>query len=351
MKKILSMFVTFGLVFVMALLTGIMAQASYTPDVKITVPNNENANDTDSTTINVPQNNDANANAGSGISDDIAVGHGNDNVNTTNDVSQNNDSRPNSNGRTFDNFIIRPSDWNNPFSDVGRSDWFYDNVALVQINGLMTGTSPTTFAPNMPLTRAMFVRILANLEKVDLSQYTTSRFSDVPVAQWYTSAVEWAADMGIVTGIGNNMFAPNANVTREQMAVMLYNYINFKGITLPANNASAPFADESEISSWAIEAVKAIQAAGIISGRPGNLFDPQATATRVEVATIFARFIEIMSNIDTVDVNVNAANDDSALATEDDDILSMGMAFGFTGVALAGIAVEIGRKKKRNRTV
>jgi hypothetical protein len=169
-----------------------------------------------------------------------------------------------------------------------------------------------------------------------------------------TSAVEWAADMGIVTGIGNNMFAPNANVTREQMAVMLYNYINFKGISLPVNNIPAAFADEGEISSWAINAVKSIQAAGIISGRPGNLFDPQATATRAEVATIFARFITILSEYALDDHNSTTELDSTQISNdvaEDDGIPPVGIALGFTSAGMAGIAgVLIGKKKRAAKT-
>jgi len=188
-----------------------------------------------------------------------------------------------------------PPEWVNPFSDVTRADWFYGYVASVNTKGLMAGTGETTFEPNIPVTRAMFTRILSNLEKPDLSGYAAARFSDVPSGQWYTAAIEWAADMGIVAGVGDNMFDPGANITREQMAVMLNNYVKYKGISLPAGQGtSAAFADENEISPWAIDAVRAIQAAGIVSGRPGNLYDPKTSATRAEVATIFTRFLDII---------------------------------------------------------
>ena len=217
-----------------------------------------------------------------------------ENSNTGNneqEASQNDNPNPENNNGLSEP-TLKPSEWINPFSDVKRADWFYDYLASVHMKGLMVGTSQTTFDPNIPVTRAMFARILANLDKIDLSTDTGSRFSDVPAGQWYTSAVEWAADMGIVAGIGNNMFDPNANITREQMAVMLNNYVKYKGISFPVSQPSSAFADEKDISSWAIEAVKAIQSAGIVSGKPGNLYDPKTSATRAEVATIFTRFLE-----------------------------------------------------------
>jgi len=185
-------------------------------------------------------------------------------------------------------------EWENPFVDVDSSDWFYSAVESVVTNGLFSGVSENIINPHGTMTRAMFTRVLANLDGVDLLEYTTSRFVDVPASVWYAPAVEWAASVGLVSGVGNNRFAPNDNVTREKMAVMLYNYIRFKDILLPVNNAAA-FADEHDVSSWAVEAVRVIQAAGIISGKPGNIFDPKALATRAEAATIFARFLKIIT--------------------------------------------------------
>jgi hypothetical protein len=148
------------------------------------------------------------------------------------------------------------------------------------------------FNPDGKMTRAMFAAVLANIEGVDLSAYTISRFTDVPIDAWYFKAVEWAADMGIVSGVGDNRFNPDAEITREQMAVMLANYVCYKRYILPQGQAAA-FNDEADISSWALNSVRIIQAAGIIGGRPGNIFDPQGTATRAEVATIFTSYINV----------------------------------------------------------
>jgi len=157
----------------------------------------------------------------------------------------------------------------------------------------MAGTGSNTFTPNAAVTRAMFARMLANLSKADLSIYTGSRFSDVPLGQWYTQAIEWAADKGVTAGTGNGKFSPNANITREQMAVMLNNYIKYMQILLPAGETVTAFNDAAQISPWAADAVTAIQSCGLINGKPGNVYDPKNTATRAEAATVFAPFIGV----------------------------------------------------------
>ena len=145
------------------------------------------------------------------------------------------------------------------------------------------------------MTRAMFAAVLYRIEDrqsaIDDKGYAQV-FNDIVEGAWYYDAVLWAADKGIVSGVGGGKFDPNAPVTREQMAVMLWNYIQHKEYELKATAAGAAFADEEKISDWARDSVKSIQRAGIIGGKPGNLFDPQGVATRAEVATIFARFAE-----------------------------------------------------------
>ena len=182
----------------------------------------------------------------------------------------------------------------NPFNDVSKNNWFYNNVNSAYTFGLFNGTTSTTFSPGSSMTRAMFVQVLANLENVDRSDNTSSRFSDVAGEQWYTAAVEWAAEAGIVGGKSADLFDPHASITREQMLVILYNYMNYKGYELPPSQAQ-PFADASEISSWALEAVKALQGIGIVTGKGNNIFDPQGTATRAEVAAVFVRIIEYLA--------------------------------------------------------
>src|SRR5690606_19371050 len=112
--------------------------------------------------------------------------------------------------------------------------------------------------------------------------------------QWYTAAVEWAAENGIVNGISADLFDPHASLTREQMLVILYNYMNYKGYEIPLSETQA-FADENAISTWAYQAVKALQGIDIVTGKGHNLFDPKGTATRAEVATVFVRLIEYLA--------------------------------------------------------
>ena len=182
----------------------------------------------------------------------------------------------------------------NPLGDVNRNDWFYGYVNSAYTYDLFNGATSTTFSPGNPMTRAMFVQVLANLENANHSDYTSSRFSDVADGQWYTAAVEWAAEKGIVKGTSTDKFDPNSPMTREQMLMILYNYMKYKGYEL-SEGVAASFADEREISSWAMEAVQALRGIGIVVGNPDNLFAPKATATRAEVATIFVRFVEYLA--------------------------------------------------------
>jgi hypothetical protein len=181
------------------------------------------------------------------------------------------------------------------FDDVLPGSWYYDYVETVAVNGLFQGTGHRIFDPYVSMTRAMFVQVLARLYGADLGAFAENApaFYDVEPGAWYFAAVEWAAQMGIVLGFGEGMFAPQMEITREQMAAMLYRYVQFMGIQLPVGEVAA-FIDQDAISDWAREAVEAIQAAGIVAGRPDGSFDPQATATRAEVAAIFARFLELI---------------------------------------------------------
>ena len=121
-----------------------------------------------------------------------------------------------------------------------------------------------------------------------------TQFSDVADGAWYGDAVSWAAGSGIVSGIGGGRFDPDAPVTREQIAVMLMNYVRYKNYALRSTADAATFADDTSISTWARDAVRSIQRVGVIGGKPGNLFDPQGVATRAEVATIFLRLAEAL---------------------------------------------------------
>ena len=181
------------------------------------------------------------------------------------------------------------------FTDVLQNQWFFNYVTRVSQLGIFQGTSAGVFSPNLNMTRAMFVQAISNFHRNGIGGVTLfgQPFVDVSPGSWYYEPIAWAANSEIVRGIGNTqnrVFAPNSNITREQIAVMLFNYANFSTINLPTNVWAVEFADQSEISEWAAIAVSALNSAGVITGRPGNLFDPLASATRAEVAAIFSRF-------------------------------------------------------------
>ena len=177
-----------------------------------------------------------------------------------------------------------------PCTDVIDSDWYYDAVKYAYENGLFNGTSATEFSPNTTMTRGMMVTVLHRLAGSPNSD--ASSFTDVASDTWYSDAINWAASVGIVNGIGNNLFAPTQEITREQMAVILYNYCIFKGIELLAIRENGSFADADAVSDWAAEAVQAMYQAGILNGKGNGIFDPKGTATRAEVAQMFMNFME-----------------------------------------------------------
>ncbi|ODM24960.1 hypothetical protein A7W90_01315 [Clostridium sp. Bc-iso-3] len=185
-----------------------------------------------------------------------------------------------------------PIEWVNPFEDVKTSDWFYSDVEYVVQNGLFSGTSATTFEPNNRMTRAMLVTVLWRLEGSPV--LGNNPFEDVPSGQWYSEAVAWAAQNGIVSGMGDGLFAPNSDITREQMATILYRYEQFSGKIPPDIVADREFSDWDDISDYAKNPVNVLTAQGIINGKPGNLFDPKGTATRAEVAAMLHRFLEVV---------------------------------------------------------
>jgi hypothetical protein len=182
--------------------------------------------------------------------------------------------------------------WDSPFTDVQNDSWHFGDVEYAFENGLFAGTNTTTFSPTTPMTRGMIVTVLGRLAGADVSGYTTSSFSDVPTGQYYSAFVEWAQKSGIVSGVGAGSFNPDGSITRQDLAVILYRYAQFMEIDLPKKNAAAAFADDADITGYAREALYAMQEAGIISGKPGNLADPQGQATRAEVAAMLHRFVE-----------------------------------------------------------
>ena len=178
-----------------------------------------------------------------------------------------------------------------PFVDVAGSDWFYDAVAYVYQNGLMAGTSATTFEPNEDLTRAMMVTVLWAMEGGPVVNYRMD-YDDVSDSDWYAEAVRWGTSEGVVNGVGDNRFDPDRSITREEMAVMLYAYAVRKGydVSIGEDTNILSYADALEVSEWAIPALQWACGSGMIGGKPGGVLDPTGTATRAEVATILRNF-------------------------------------------------------------
>ena len=179
------------------------------------------------------------------------------------------------------------------FTDIS-GHWAKEHILFTVSRGLFSGTSKTTFSPNTTLTRGMFVTALGRLAGINPADYQNRNFTDVKANAYYAPYVNWAASKGIVSGTTSSTFAPDSNITREQMAVIMKNYADKMGYSIPKTLEAVTFADHAQISSWAKDAVKAMQQAGVLSGKENNRFDPQGSATRAEAATVLHRFVEIV---------------------------------------------------------
>lgn len=245
-----------------------------------------------------------------------------------------------------------------PFTDVSTSAWYYDAVCYAYGNNLFNGTSATTFSPESSMTRGMFITVLGRMAGVEeftsdvaivtgsdvrmrsepntncsivattkkydavkvlgttssggytwynvsyggktgyirgdyISAYSGG-LSDLKNGQYYTGYVQWAYQTGILNGFASGSISANSNITREEMALLLYNYANKYGITLPKTNSAQSFTDSSSISSAASAAVTALQQAGVINGMGNGIFAPKNTATRAQVAKIFMEFMNVI---------------------------------------------------------
>ena len=177
-----------------------------------------------------------------------------------------------------------------PFEDVKVEQWFYEAVKYVYDNELMNGISATEFNPNGLLTRGTIAQVLFNLEGADAD--AAAVFDDVPADAWFADAVNWAAANNIVTGYGDGTFGPDNNITREQMAAILYRYAQFKGYDVSAKGDLTAFTDGDNVSEWATDALAWCVGAKLINGRDNGTVDATGTATRAEIAQIFMNFCE-----------------------------------------------------------
>lgn len=185
------------------------------------------------------------------------------------------------------------------FTDVSRSDWYYQFVDYVTSKGYFNGTSETTFAPAENMTRAMFVTVLFRFDgaKGDRSQ---SAFTDVAPGEWYTDAINWAAANRIVDGVGNGKFAPNDPITRAQMCTMIERYLALYKkawkVTLPETGSVSVMVDENAIPAYALAAVKQCQRHGLVNGFEDGTFRPNELSTRAQVAAVIYRMSYLVQN-------------------------------------------------------
>ena len=185
------------------------------------------------------------------------------------------------------------------FTDVSRSDWYYQFVDYVTSKGYFNGVADKTFAPADNMTRAMFVTVLFRFHgaKGDRSQ---SAFTDVAPGEWYTDAINWAAANRIVDGVGNGKFAPNDPITRAQMCTMIERYLDLYRkawkVTLPETGSVSVMVDESAIPAWALAAVKQCQRHGLVNGFEDGTFRPNELSTRAQVAAVIYRMSYLVQN-------------------------------------------------------
>ena len=197
----------------------------------------------------------------------------------------------------FSTYGIGYKQINTAFTDI-TAQWAKEDIEFAVSRGLISGTSASTFSPNTAMTRGMFVTALGRMANANVSSYKKSSFTDVKNDAYYMGYIEWASKNSIVNGAGNGKFAPDESITREQMAVIMKNYAKAIGFTVPKVYANNTFADNIKIS--AKDAVKQMQMAGVISVKNGNLFDPQATATRAEISAMLRRFVELEISSNTM---------------------------------------------------
>lgn len=218
---------------------------------------------------------------------------GDDPVIPTPDPSDNDKPNPsptpgkNTSASSGDNTTIKKTA--NPFRDVSESDWFFDYVMYAYEKGLMKGTEADLFEPETDVTRAMFVTVLHRMEGTP--RVGTVNFDDVDGGEYYADAVAWAQENKIVNGTTETTFEPNAKITREQMAAIVYRYARYKGRSIYAAE-TAEYIDSDSISDYAKDAVNWLSYHKILLGNADGTFAPQKNSTRAETAAVFQRIAE-----------------------------------------------------------
>ena len=203
--------------------------------------------------------------------------------------------------------------WENKFTDVPAGIWYEKPLAYMNANGYINGVSETAFAPTGTTTRAMFVTILGRVRGINADAYKSRySFSD-PAADYFAGYIQWAAENNIVKGIGDNMFAPDANVTRQQVALIFYNYLNTNGGDTSAGGNIGVFSDASSVADYAKDAMVWAVGAKIIRGSDDGRLYPGNNASRAEIAQIFVNFL----NFTGVDTSVTIGKEPAEPDTPD----------------------------------
>lgn len=181
------------------------------------------------------------------------------------------------------------------YEDLTVGSWYQEAVAYVVANNLMSGTGDGSFSPNTPMSRAMLVTVLHRAAGLPAAS-GSAIFSDVASGMWYSDAVDWAASSEIVGGVGNGNFNPNGNVSRQELAVILWRYAQMLGLSVATDGTTMPdFADRDQIAAWAGEAMSWAYRTGILTG-DGNSLRPTDGASRVEAAAMLTRFMKLVEN-------------------------------------------------------
>ena len=181
------------------------------------------------------------------------------------------------------------------FADVPADAWYAPAVQTCAEQGLFQGTSPTTFSPDLSMTRGMFVTVLGRVENIDPTQADTSGFMDVPEDAYYAGYVGWAARSGIVAGVSDSVFEPERGISRQEICTIVHRYLVWKDVSLQTV-PSAQFADDAQIAEWAKESVYVCRSAGIVCGVGDNHFAPDVAARRCEAAQIFKNLLAVLED-------------------------------------------------------
>ena len=182
----------------------------------------------------------------------------------------------------------------NPFTDVKSSHWYYDAVRICNENDIFAGTSENKYSPSVKMTRAMLVKALANLDGYTEAYKGTTPFTDVKSSHWFATAVEWAYETKVTSGKTDTTFAPNENITREQLAAMLYRYAEYKGMEIANEKDISAFPDASKVSTYAVKNLEWAYGNGIVNGSISDgktYLNPRNPATRAECATMFSKYL------------------------------------------------------------